>query len=422
MEVCIHRGAKEIGGSCVEATSGEHRLIIDLGLPLDSEEVDKTLLENIPGLLKSEISTPPLAVIISHPHLDHYGLLPYISPLIPVIMGTTARRILNASEPFMHSGWSLPVCGQDLISQESFVLGPFKITPYLVDHSAYDAYSLLIEADGRRLLYSGDLRMHGRKSKLSKGLGKLLSGKVDTLIMEGTTINGDNDRYFQSETVIEERMVQEFHNAEGMVLVNTSSQNIDRIVSIFRACRRTGKTLVIDLYTAAVLAATGNNNIPQSDWPGIRLFVPQRQRVLIKNKKLFGTLDEHSKNRIYMEELELIANHTVLLFRPLHISDLDKGDRRANGNLLKGARFIYSQWSDYSERKSFDEVRDWLDAHNIKMTHIHTSGHASIPDLQEFVRTLNPGCVVPIHTNNPESFNNYFSNVTLHADGEKWEA
>ena len=276
MEVCIHRGAKEIGGSCVEVTSGEHRLIIDLGLPLDSEEVDKTLLENIPGLLKSEISAPPLAVIISHPHLDHYGLLPYISPLIPVIMGTTARRILNASEPFMHSGWSLPVCGQDLISQESFVLGPFKITPYLVDHSAYDAYSLLIEADGRRLLYSGDLRMHGRKSKLSKGLGKLLSGKVDTLIMEGTTINGDNDRYFQSETVIEERMVQEFHNAEGMVLVNTSSQNIDRIVSIFRACRRTGKTLVIDLYTAAVLAATGNNNIPQSDWPGISLYVPHR--------------------------------------------------------------------------------------------------------------------------------------------------
>lgn len=195
MEVCIHRGAKEIGGSCVEIASGEHRLIIDLGLPLDADEVDKTLLENIPGLIQcenqSEIKSPPLAVIISHPHLDHYGLLPYIRPDIPAIMGTNARRILNASKPFMHYRWTAPVCGQDLISGVSFNLGPFKITPYLVDHSAYDAYSLLVEADGRRLLYSGDLRMHGRKSMLSKNLGEKLSGKVDTLILEGTTISSN---------------------------------------------------------------------------------------------------------------------------------------------------------------------------------------------------------------------------------------
>ena len=45
-------------------------------------------------------------------------------------------------------------------------LGPFLITPFLVDHFAYDAYALLIEADGKRLLYSGDLRMHQQKAQL----------------------------------------------------------------------------------------------------------------------------------------------------------------------------------------------------------------------------------------------------------------
>jgi hypothetical protein len=32
MRVCIHRGSKEIGGSCVEVISGGKRLLIDLGL------------------------------------------------------------------------------------------------------------------------------------------------------------------------------------------------------------------------------------------------------------------------------------------------------------------------------------------------------------------------------------------------------
>lgn len=35
MRVCIHRGSKQIGGSCVEVESAGQRLIVDLGLPLD---------------------------------------------------------------------------------------------------------------------------------------------------------------------------------------------------------------------------------------------------------------------------------------------------------------------------------------------------------------------------------------------------
>ncbi|HEY5593278.1 MAG TPA: hypothetical protein VIK55_19960 [Paludibacter sp.] len=34
MQVCIHRGSKEIGGSCVEVISHGKRLIIDLWLIL----------------------------------------------------------------------------------------------------------------------------------------------------------------------------------------------------------------------------------------------------------------------------------------------------------------------------------------------------------------------------------------------------
>jgi len=39
---------------------------------------------------------------------------------------------------------------------------------FLVDHSAYDAYALLVEADGERLFYSGDLRDVGGGVKVRR--------------------------------------------------------------------------------------------------------------------------------------------------------------------------------------------------------------------------------------------------------------
>jgi len=75
----------------------------------------------------------------------------------------------------------------------SISLGPFIITPYLVDHSAYDAYAIQIEADGKKLFYSGDFRGHGRKRKLLDRLVAHPPVKIDTLLMEGTTLSRGSD-------------------------------------------------------------------------------------------------------------------------------------------------------------------------------------------------------------------------------------
>ncbi len=168
MRICIHRGSKQIGGSCVEIESQSQRLLIDLGLPLDAEKNNIQYLPKISGLDGSDPSL--LGILISHPHLDHFGLLTHISSMIPVGMGPAARRILTAAAPFLPGNWPVPSQGWDYQSGQSFEVGPFRITPFLVDHSAYDAYALLIESDGKRLFYSGDLRAHGRKAVLFEHL------------------------------------------------------------------------------------------------------------------------------------------------------------------------------------------------------------------------------------------------------------
>ena len=414
MRVCIHRGSKQIGGSCVEVESSGQRLLLDFGLPLDAEDSSIQYLPKIVGLDGSDPSL--LGVLISHPHLDHFGLLAHISPNIPVGMGPAARRILEAVAPFLPDKWPTPTKGWNYQSEQSFNIGHFSVTPFLVDHSAYDAYALKIESGGKSIFYSGDFRAHGRKAVLFERLLNNPPKNIDVLLMEGSSIGRIGDgQQFSKESEIEEQLVKILFATEGLALVHTSAQNIDRIVSIMRASKKTGRKLVIDLYTAAVMEATGNQNIPQSDWPEVALFIPQSQRIKIKENTWFDLLKHHSTNRIYIEHLQEAPRKSTLLFRPLHKADLERG------KCLAGASYIYSQWEGYWERGDNDMLKLWLDRHGIPKHSIHTSGHASTTDLKKFVAAINPRKVVPIHSFMPERYPELFPSVEAHDDGEWWE-
>jgi ribonuclease J len=383
MRACIHRGSKQIGGSCVEVESCGQRLLVDFGLPLDVEENNSQYLPIIDGLDGCDPSL--LGILISHPHLDHFSLLAHISPKIPVAMGTAARRILEAAAPFLPGNWPTPSEGWNYRSGHSFNIGPFCVTPFLVDHSAYDAYALLIESGGKKIFYSGDFRAHGRKAALFERLTDNAPKNIDTLLLEGSSLGRiTNSQQFPTEKEIENHLAHVFSTTEGLALIHTSGQNIDRIVSIFRASKRTDRKLIIDLYTAAILEATGNINLPQSAWSDVALYVPQAQRIKIKKNAWFDLLKRHSINRVFIEDLKHLSNKAALLFRPLHRFDLERG------GCLSGAIYIYSQWEDYWEQGAYDMVKDWLYKHSIPKLSIHTSGHASPIELKILVKALGP--------------------------------
>ena len=414
MRICIHRGSREIGGTCIELEAEGSRIALDLGLPLDApDEGQESLLPAVAGFLGPDESL--LGVVISHPHQDHYGLARYIRPGVPVYIGEDAHNIMKAASAYVPNGHAFEN-PRFIANRKPLEIGPFRITPYLVDHSAFDAYSLLVEAGGKRVFYSGDFRAHGRKARLFEAMIERPPRDIDVLLMEGTTIGRTGSGGgFATEAGLEEEFVRAFRETEGIHLVWASAQNIDRLVTIFRAARRTGRVLLIDLYTAVVLEATGRNSIPQSDWPDVKLYIPQAQRVKIRRKGLFMDLAAHKANRIIPESLPGLKDRAVMLFRPMVT-----GDHGVKA-ILNGARLSYSMWQGYLKDESTAKSRKWLEERGIPLEVIHTSGHASVADLKRFAAALSPRMLVPIHSFETARFGEFFEKVTRREDGVWWE-
>src|SRR5450759_1694243 len=117
MILTIHRGSKKIGGSCVELRSPRgDRILLDVGMPLTQpdgsdwprgtmtrpgEELRREgVLPDIDGLYAG--STPEVsALVLSHAHLDHYGLAHYVHPDIPVYGSRGTIEMLRASKLFV---------------------------------------------------------------------------------------------------------------------------------------------------------------------------------------------------------------------------------------------------------------------------------------------------------------------------------
>ena len=413
LRVCIHRGAHQIGGTCIELECQGNRLVLDIGMPLDAEDPSQVRMPDVSGPGGEDTSL--LGVVISHPHQDHYGLASRLPEAATFLMGAATERILAAAADFTPSGGTFDRVIH-LEDRKEIQLGPFRITPYLMDHSAYDAYAVLIEAGGKRLFYTGDLRGHGRKAKLFERLLAKAPPDVDVLLMEGTTITRvGTDEGFPTESDLEAEMVKLFRTTDGMPLVWCSGQNIDRLVTVFRAAERSGRQLILDMYTAHILAATENSNLPQADWRETRVYLPWSQKQRIIKDKSFEIASRYKLDRIYPGQLAAAAATSVMLFRPSMRIDLEKAD------CLTNACLVYSMWDGYLKDEKLKPFLAWLEERGIPLHQIHTSGHASVKDLQRLRQAFGDAVVVPIHTQQPDLYEEIFGNVEMRDDGEWWE-
>jgi len=400
MTITIHRGENQIGGSIIEIAARGTSIFLDCGANLEEET------PALPPQVKERLESGEIAaVFFSHAHLDHTGLAGFVPEGIPLYIGEKALHVMQAMGEY--ADFLKPKAVYRTFQGFSPVkVGGLTITPYPVDHSSFDSYMLLVSDGSETILYSGDFRAHGRQSYDS--LLRRLPGRIDTLICEGTTLGSDthgsrteDELAAELETLLKEN--------PGPAFLLCSGSNPSRIATAYKAALHAGRMFFEDVYTAKVCAACASAdpkypgypvNIPNpfGSFQGLKVFqVRTADHELLQQ---FPPQQRISRSNMTKEKFVMIIRPNRLFQRML------KKMKDEDGLDFTGGLLIYSMWGGYKHPKH-DKMQAFLKACadlGLRVVDLHTSGHADEAAIRRLIEKVNPGKILPVHTENAAWF------------------
>jgi len=369
MKIEIHRGTHQIGGSAIEISTKSTRIMLDFGNELSLDKKYIPIDFDIEGVTKG---TPNCAgIVISHYHMDHLGQLTSVLSEIPVYMGALGKDVALIGTEYQDETLHSRLLGANTFrGGEAFTIGDIRIRPLVVDHSAADSYMFLIEADGKRILYTGDFRMHGLRQHVLEKLVKTYIGEVDVLITEGTSLSRNADDGISEAAVLDD--ISSYIQDGKYVFVMCSSTNIDRIMGIWQNMP-SHKVLICDAYQKKILDIVLNNVYYES------ALYRRHDKSLVLGK---GTYPKYYMDHGFVSLVRATENYIS------HIKEFPKDD----------VRIIYSMWTGYIEANM--ALKNLLDTYPSYIC--HASGHVSKHDLLKFIDLVNPDVIIPVHTDSSE--------------------
>ena len=390
MVIKIHRGQNQIGGSIIEVSTESTRVVFDVGINLDETECVK--IPAIEGLFQGK----PLydAVIISHYHSDHIGLLNYVLGGIPIYIGKQAFSVVQAASSYTNR--EIMYEPHLFEEKENIAIGDLAIYPYRCDHSALDSYMFLITDGQKTILYTGDFRANGRMD-YQELLNELPA--VDALIVEGTTLTRETYKNNIEEEELENIAMSKIIDYPGPVFFMTSAMNVERMVTAYNIAHRDHRLFLEDLYSAEILNAVGFNTEERND---IRVF-------MTGGDMQYEMLQKYPSSKIGKKEIS--KTRFLMCIRPSmknYISKLNELMSFENGILF------YSMWRGYQEKDDIKNFLDYMTSLGVRIHVLHTSGHADVDTIDRLIKKVSPGTIIPVHTENPGWYEKYDIPVELH--------
>ena len=405
MKIRILKGTNQIGGVFTEISSKETKIIIDFGDDLDGVK----RLENIEGLT---IGKPVYdGVFITHNHQDHMGRIDDILDGVPVYMSDLSRKIFETVFCFSKNKGKIHRQTINLEEGKTVTIKDMKITPYIVDHSAYNSFMILIEAEGKRILHTGDFRNHGYKGVLLESTLKKI-GKIDLLITEGTTLSREQVKS-KTETELVDDIVEKTKNYD-QVLMLMSTTNIDRVTTMQRVANKTGKTVIHDIVLSNVLQLV-TQKIPNAlNSQNVGVYLPGS--VYIKrDREEYKKYIEPFQNKID-ETGKLLHGKFIMNIRVSMLKDIE----RLKEKVLDNCCVVYSMWEGYQKEDIYKKFLDRMKELNIDIYNLHVSGHADYTAFNQVIEITKPNAVIPMHTENKEKIKDFTDKAVILEDMETY--
>lgn len=468
VSLTFYGGVKEIGGNKILLEDNGTKIFLDFGMSFGKrgkffEEfltprtangigdfLAMNLIPDIEGIYRQDLmehigrksNHPEIqGVFLSHAHADHANYVSFLHQEIPIFCGETCKLILDAVEeqsqrtienevicfkkrPLYRNDYKKPSIQRKFHTfrtGDKIKIDSVEIEPVHVDHSVPGAYGLVIHTSEGTVVYTGDLRMHGLHSEMTRDfVNRAKKENPIALITEGTRINIDHKD--ESEQKVYQTSKNQIEKCRNLSIVDFNFKDVDRFSTFYKIAKDVDKKLVISFKHACFLERYATDS---------KLKTPKISDddiLILKPKRLTGTYidedytDSYIKKRLNYPNIikaeEITTNPTnyivVLNFYYFNtLIDLNPKD----------GVYIHSLSEPFNEEMeiSYNRMMNWIDFFNLNFVQSHCSGHICGRDLKELIKEIQPKGLYPIHTEHPGMFGNLNVKTKIVKEGKMYK-
>jgi ribonuclease J len=348
------------------------------------------------------------------------------------------KKMNNGAARFWYNGfWDKSARQKDIVSSpiDSHSNCRFEVRCFPVDHSIPGACAWGINTGRGWVIYSGDLRLHGKRQALTRRfIEDAANLNPVALIIEGTNVKKETNI---SEQTVYENALRSISRAKKLVIADFSARDVDRLLTFLQIARQTGRKLAVLARDAYLLKTV---RLLDPDIPDIAQdenLVIYQETTASKSPGIWmrNLFAEYEDKTVLADDVNKAQNEYILCFSFFDLNELP-GIRPEPGGL-----YVYSSSEPHDEEQEIDfrRLHNWLDRFQFKgfgLPHevkgewsipeaergLHASGHACGPDLLEIVRSINPQTLIPVHSQHPDFYKEKLEgsgiNVILPVEGE----
>jgi len=219
---------------------------------------------------------------------------------------------------------------------------------------------------------------------------------------------------------VEDEVTAFSSQAKGLTVCSWPVRDTDRMLSFLNAANRMGKKLAISTkqaYLLEKLKECGAEGVPSLDDPSIEVYAMRKD---------WGMIGTACDPRMLYADYEKWERQYV--DRAVCHADVKKNPAEymwfcSNFDLKElidlrpppGSVYVKSVCEPFDLEMELDweKVANWIDHFGLEHKATHVSGHASGPQIREMLGRVKPRMVVPVHTQNAETFKPWHENIHI---------
>jgi ribonuclease J len=325
----------------------------------------------------------------------------------------------DAMEFWRQGFWEKTARQKELISHplQNHTHCSFNLRCFPVGHSIPGACAWGIEISSGWVVYSGDLRLHGKRGKLTETFVREAAQlHPRALILEGTNVGKGTNI---AEREVYENGFKTIAKSPGLVIADFPARDVDRLLTFLQIAKDAKRKLAIlpkDAYLLKTMRLL-EPEIPDLSKEDALVIYQETTASKSPASWLRNIFQEYSSKIVLAEDVASNQGDFILCFSFWDLNELPSIYPRTD------SLYVFSSSEPHNEEQEMDfwRLHHWLGHFGIQgfglpvekngeweipeeEKGLHASGHACGPDLLRIAHEIKPEVLIPVHCERPEFY------------------